>query len=918
MIDFTNNKIALAILVFTVLSLVSNIYVYTNTYIPITGKVANAVGTVSLCQNYPPTLISNCKRTVPEGAEYFCDITYYDYNCIQSEIFANTTLSRHTTDYDIVNISLRNFGIHNITIYKIKVSWNSSEPYIEKVRINDTDVWNTSGSPSGRQSSGTVLDITNITLDSGSPEIMINKLLFNESIDNKNITLEFYVQSSGSSSSSGTFSVRLVLDDDNITRTYYDDDCNIDETYYDYTGLFDIDPESGEIYFLPPFTFDKRYVGNYTVTLGFDDNSPCSNGYNNFTMDLEIIPNKDPVILSYYPNATTHSTFPQIRINETGSVDFIVRYYDPDRDRINATWHINRTLTRIEENDEVSSYNFTANYRSAGIRTIFVNITDPFNNSVNVSWTLNVSNINRNISLNRSIPNSTWDEDTSNIAYDLDEYFYDPDVAIVDGDSITYTAVFITDPHSITATIDSTTHIVKYSQPQDWYGTEYAYFIAEDSYGSRAVSNNVTLTVRDVPETQSQDSSSSGGGGGGSSGGGYLCNPDWFCSKWSLCYPNGTRYRDCFDLNNCHTRRNMPLLEENCTYIPECYDGIQNQEEEGVDCGGPCPPCGTCYDKIKNNGEYGVDCGGPCDPCPSCFDGIMNDGETGVDCGGPCDPCPTCNDGIKNGNEKDVDCGGPCPPCKYIEAPAFVIGISVKEKVVVLAVLLAILAVVVIFLAYNIIKIYWKDIKNKTLTIRSVLSGKRDNERPLTDDQILKNSTLRRISNIESRMSNEDPEKTLSSIFSITKDFFKSALKLDSELTHEEIHKEIIKRNVSDELRSRIEYYVNKLERINYSKDKPTLSELDNLIRLLKEIVDVSVDTEKKIVLGENIELKRIKELISITNDAIQRNDAVQAEEVYKKALEIYEFMDDALKSEVYGRISSLYKKISSMKKKQK
>ena len=23
-----------------------------------------------------------------------------------------------------------------------------------------------------------------------------------------------------------------------------------------------------------------------------------------------------------------------------------------------------------------------------------------------------------------------------------------------------------------------------------------------------------------------------------------------------------------------------------------CFDGIQNQGEEGVDCGGPCPACG--------------------------------------------------------------------------------------------------------------------------------------------------------------------------------------------------------------------------------------------------------------------------------------------------------------------------------------
>ena len=74
----------------------------------------------------------------------------------------------------------------------------------------------------------------------------------------------------------------------------------------------------------------------------------------------------------------------------------------------------------------------------------------------------------------------------------------------------------------------------------------------------------------------------------------------------------------------------------------------------------------TCSDGIQNQGETGVDCGGPCAPCPdpeTCTDGIQNQGEEGIDCGGPCDACPTCNDGIQNGGETGVDCGGPCAPC---------------------------------------------------------------------------------------------------------------------------------------------------------------------------------------------------------------------------------------------------------------
>lgn len=65
-----------------------------------------------------------------------------------------------------------------------------------------------------------------------------------------------------------------------------------------------------------------------------------------------------------------------------------------------------------------------------------------------------------------------------------------------------------------------------------------------------------------------------------------------------------------------------------------CSDGIQNQDETGVDCGGAtCSPCGggggeTCSDGIQNQDETGVDCGGAsCSPCGSTGGGGGN-GQT--------------------------------------------------------------------------------------------------------------------------------------------------------------------------------------------------------------------------------------------------------------------------------------------------
>ncbi len=50
-------------------------------------------------------------------------------------------------------------------------------------------------------------------------------------------------------------------------------------------------------------------------------------------------------------------------------------------------------------------------------------------------------------------------------------------------------------------------------------------------------------------------------------------------------------------------------------------------------------------------------------PKVSCFDGLQNQGEKGVDCGGPCALCPSCDDGIQNQGERGIDCGGPCAAC---------------------------------------------------------------------------------------------------------------------------------------------------------------------------------------------------------------------------------------------------------------
>lgn len=104
----------------------------------------------------------------------------------------------------------------------------------------------------------------------------------------------------------------------------------------------------------------------------------------------------------------------------------------------------------------------------------------------------------------------------------------------------------------------------------------------------------------------------------------------------------------------------------------DCANGRIDGRETDVDCGGAdCPACAAERLCLAD-----ADCAsGSCvlNRCAaaSCRDGVQNQGEAAVDCGGPCQPCasdsgamPTCTDGVKNGAETDVDCGGgACPAC---------------------------------------------------------------------------------------------------------------------------------------------------------------------------------------------------------------------------------------------------------------
>ncbi len=68
------------------------------------------------------------------------------------------------------------------------------------------------------------------------------------------------------------------------------------------------------------------------------------------------------------------------------------------------------------------------------------------------------------------------------------------------------------------------------------------------------------------------------------------CTPNWECDDvWGECI-DGTQVRTCVDINQCGSNEGMPEISQSCVVeIKEtCSDGIKNQGEAGIDCGGPC------------------------------------------------------------------------------------------------------------------------------------------------------------------------------------------------------------------------------------------------------------------------------------------------------------------------------------------
>ena len=113
------------------------------------------------------------------------------------------------------------------------------------------------------------------------------------------------------------------------------------------------------------------------------------------------------------------------------------------------------------------------------------------------------------------------------------------------------------------------------------------------------------------PATTGGTPSGSSGGGGRrnvpatttADAGSAECYDDWICTAWTVCSAAGLQTRTCGfnDYPDCKLIIQKPSEQQSCkpavvappvvVPVENCFDGMQNQNEEGIDCGGMCAPC---------------------------------------------------------------------------------------------------------------------------------------------------------------------------------------------------------------------------------------------------------------------------------------------------------------------------------------
>ena len=597
-------------------------------------------------------------------------------------------------------------------------------------------------------------------------------------------------------------------------------------------------------------------------------------------------------ILSFIPNLTTY-------VNH-GSLSYTLLYIinatdnDIPGDTLffssNESWFTISTESTIIGTTMFGKIDFTtSNLGLLGIHNINISVHDLSVNSNSRIIKLNISLINNPPTITFFSPQNT----TFTISEGDIVLF---NITKVDPDGDTILTQWYFDGFVIPGkTFDLFAYIADYSSA----GNHTISVIVKDTF-NLTDSKQWNLTILDVPQPLGGDS---GGGGGGGGGGIPNCNPNWTCTQWSDCPIYEIQFRTCTDENKCQQPASKPQERQSCTYVPPptCIDGIKNQHELDIDCGGECTPCPTCSDKMQNQKEEGVDCGGPCPrKCGFIYQPLFY---------------PLCGDNACEGIDLIL-----CPSdCKY--------------SWIYLA-LIALIIALWIFYGTQKIKALAKSIIARRLQLKSL--GKK------TTPGI---SAINKLTLLNQILKAENLQLVSDKFADIIKEFFALFFLIKYEFTYEELESELKKSKVNKELIQKISDISALISQIEYAKKIPTINTLNVAINQAKQIIEeliifeeiknnkvriqasqksplkrliytiskfpIIVAQKQKQLDAQNKAIRNIKNLTTQINNAVLQKDPNKAQETYQRLKEEYSHLSPKQKLKFYEKLLSLSKSIN-------
>ena len=462
-----------------------------------------------------------------------------------------------------------------------------------------------------------------------------------------------------------------------------------------------------------------------------------------------------------------------------------------------------------------------------------------------------------------TIPNITWLENKQFSGMMLNDYFMDPDEQELSYDASPVPNIQVTISNS---------SLVTFIPDWFWFGNRTVTFYAHDPYGLIAESNEVLLTVIEVPIPPLREEGE----------GGISCYPIWNCTQWGPCLYSNISLRTCTDLKNCGINISKPAEYQSCYYIA------------------------SCNDLIKNNGETGVDCGGPCKSCPSCRDLMQNEGEEGIDCGGPCLPCPSCHDGIQNGNETGIDCGGPCQSCAHVEMPAY---IGKKSNIIFFA------AAAIIWVVF---------VMAASKAVRSALSRLGRKAPHESEIESAEQKALLQLEALSRHLKNKSSAESAKELSFILREFFKGGFGLKYEFTSDELSRELKKLPLSTNIKIAALSFAKKLEELEFSGFRIKKSEISEMItqarriiiELTRQIEEASKSGQENRAQNANLDVNARKDLQSQDSAGSAGSAVEEISRMLDEGLSMAKSGNYAAARAAYSKISAIYLKLDDSSKK--